>query len=60
MQWPVVMVRSQDFAISVQENMLAHMLPTLYSMLMASHPPSDTEVFDRNYAPGKENGDFDD
>jgi hypothetical protein len=51
------MVRSQDFAISVQENMLAHML---YPTLMASHPPLDTEVFDRNYAPGKEKGDFND
>ena len=54
------MVRSQDFAISVQENMPAHTPPTPYPALMASHPPLDTEVFDRNYALGKENGDFDD
>jgi len=60
MQWPVVMVKSQDFAINVQESMLAHMPPTLYLTVMASYPPLNTEVFDRNYAPGKEKGDFDD
>ena len=35
-QWPAVMVRSQDFAIGVQENMLAHTPPMLYPTVMAS------------------------
>ena len=35
-QWPAMMVRSQDFAVGVQENMLARMPPMLYPTVMAS------------------------